>query len=441
MTRFCFTVLMLTSAAMQSSFGSEAWRAEAEARIAKHRTRLFSVVVRDERGVPMPGVDVQVQLVRHAFLFGTQVSPKRVAQANDPDATRYRQETEQRFDTIVMGNEHKMAHWQNLGRRADAETVHDWAQAAGLRWRGHALIWGVLKYRPVLPEPFHSQMKNEEPIDREALLRRIDASIIDRMLHRKGTTLHWDVVNEPISEPHLFRALGADTVAEQATLLKRWFDLAHRLDPAARLYLNEFGILVTQNQDKRDRYFALAKAALDLGAPIHGIGFQCHVWDKKHANPPATLLAVCDQFATLGVELCITEYDTFGPWGADSTEAEAAQATQFEEMLTTFYSHPAASGFLVWGIWDGGHWKDSSPFFRKDWSEKPALAIYDRLVRDAWATQAEGQTGPDGIFSFIGHHGRYAITLRHHDDHDRSYTVTAELGPDSLETDFTLPDP
>ena len=29
------------------------------------------------------------------------------------------------------------------------------------------------------------------------------------------------------------------------------------------------------------------------------------------------------------------------------------------------FSHPATNGFLMWGFWDGAHWKDNAPYFIK----------------------------------------------------------------------------
>jgi len=407
------------------------WRAEAEVGIAEHRVGPLKITMRDGEGLPLPGVAVRVRLLRHDFLFGTQIGPNRIFaddQVKEPDAVRYREIAAQWFNTVVFGNEHKMAHWQALPRRVAGETALDWVVEQDLALRGHALVWGVLKYRPVLPMPFHAQLNAEEAVDREELGRRIDASILDRCLRLRGRVVQWDVLNEPISEPHLFGALGARTLEERAELVSHWFALARKADPGARLYLNEFGILFTENRRKEDAYFALAEAALAAGAPVDGIGFQGHLWNAGERRSPEGIRATLDRFAGLGLELCVTEFDTYGPWGEEGAEVERAQAEAFEELLMIVYSHPAATGFLVWGLFDGMHWKRSGVFFRSDWSEKPAMEIYRRLVWGEWATQAEGVTDEEGRFVVDGHYGLYAVEFEWEGERHKATAMHHPLG-------------
>ncbi|MGF1450207.1 MAG: endo-1,4-beta-xylanase [Opitutales bacterium] len=393
---------------------SDDWRTQAQAHIAEHRTGPLNIVVRDRKSRPVEGLHVKAELVRHDFLFGSQISPKNV-NPDTEDSRRHREQYARLFNTLVHGNGQKMAPSQRLPLREGTEQIFDWARTHDFDWRGHTLVWGVLKYSPVVFQPFHEQMKAREPVDREVLMRRMEQSIIERCLLYRGKLRHWDVVNEPVSERHLFDAFGAETIQEQAALMTRWFKLAHRLDPSARLYLNEFGILVTQNEHKRERYFQLAKAMLDQGAPLHGIGFQAHTWNYQHVNSPETLNAIFDRFASLGLELCITEFDTFGAWDPPSGDGDQLRADWFEQLLVTAYAHPAVTGFMVWGIQDAYHWKDSAPFFDANWNPKPSLAHYERYVLEQWRSRGEGTTDAEGAFTFTGHYGHYVIEVTHAD--------------------------
>ena len=401
--------MAMTLTSIPAQAGEPDWKEAARERISSHRTGVLTLTVKDRRGAPLEGVEVQARLIRPEFLFGTAISERRTFSAEGPEHDRLRAETKRLFDTVVLENGHKPAQWQDTPRRPMIERAHAWAREQDLRWRGHALVWGVLQYGPVIPEPFHTQLKDGLPIDRAALQHSVDSALVERVLHRRGTVQHWDVVNEPVSERHLFRALGATTVDEEAALIAHWLQLAHRLDPAARLYLNEFGILVTADLGKRDRYLELARKVLHLGAPLHGIGFQAHTWGLDTVNRMEEVLSTCDRFAELGLELCITEFDTFGDWGE---EAEGAQAAYTEDLLTAFYSHPAATGVLLWGFHDRFHWKKSAPFFREDWSAKPALEVWERLVLGEWRTEGEGLTDGSGSFRMRGHYGLYEITLK-----------------------------
>ncbi|MGF1484730.1 MAG: endo-1,4-beta-xylanase [Opitutales bacterium] len=410
------------------------WRSYAQARIQEHRTGTLNVVVRNRKGDPLPGLQVSAKLLRHDFLFGTQTAPKNFP-VDSEDARWHREELPRLFNTLVFANGQKMNQSQRIPFRAQTEAVVDWAHTHDFAWRGHTLVWGVLKYSPVIVQPFHEQIKEGQPIDREALLHRIDQSILDRCLRYRGKIRHWDVVNEPVSERHLFHALGAESVEDQAALMARWFKLAHQADPSARLYMNDFGILVTQNEAKRERYYQLAKALVELGAPLHGVGFQAHTWNQDHVNPPEKLNKIFDRFADLGLELCITEFDTFGKWPAASEGGERLRTEWFEQLLITAYSHPAMTGFMVWGIQDFYHWKESAPFYDAQWQPKPSLKVYEDLVLNQWRTQADGTTDANGQFTFNGHHGLYQFEIS--DGQGQAFTISAAHHPDLQELALT----
>ena len=43
------------------------------------------------------------------------------------------------------------------------------------------------------------------------------------------------------------------------------------------------------------------------------------------------------------------------------------------------FSHEAYTGFVMWGFWEGAHWKPETALWRKDWTEKPAAKIWKVL--------------------------------------------------------------
>lgn len=70
-------------------------------------------------------------------------------------------------------------------------------------------------------------------------------------------------------------------------------------------------------------------------------------------------LAHSDRFANLVPALQITEFDV----GADGDEELAADFTR--NALITTSSHPAYTGFVFWGFWEGAHWKPETARWRK----------------------------------------------------------------------------
>jgi GH35 family endo-1,4-beta-xylanase len=92
-------------------------------------------------------------------------------------------------------------------------------------------------------------------------------------------------------------------------------------------------------------------------------------------TPPEEVLKRLDRFATFRKPLIITEFDI-------DTNDEQTRAGYTRDFLTAVFSHPAATGFLMWGFWEGSHWKPKSAMYRRDWSEKPNLRAYRDLVFD-----------------------------------------------------------
>ena len=142
---------------------------------------------------------------------------------------------------------------------------------------------------------------------------------------------------------------------------------------------------------------------LAQGAPLAGIGLQSHFgWDL---TAPTMILKELDRFGELGLELEITEHDI------DITD-EQAQADYTRDFMTLAFSHPAVTGFLSWGFWEGMHWKPTGAYFRKDWSLKPAGKVWIDLVTEKWWTSAEGKTTGNGTYQTRGFLGDYEVVVR-----------------------------
>ena len=123
---------------------------------------------------------------------------------------------------------------------------------------------------------------------------------------------------------------------------------------------------------------------LAAGAPIDGIGLQSHF--DSNLTPPSRVLELIDQFAAFGKDLQVTEFDV-------SVADEQVQADYTRDFLTVCFSHPAMKGFMIWGFWEGAHWKPSAAMIRRDWSTKPNYDAWNDLIYRQWWTDARGVTG------------------------------------------------
>jgi hypothetical protein len=181
--------------------------------------------------------------------------------------------------------------------------------------------------------------------------------------------------------------------------------LTAQADPNARLFVNEYRILSHSGMDlaAQDRLRDLIGIIEGNGGRVDGIGMQSHM--TYPLTPPERVYEILEAFSAPGKEIAITEYDACGV-------EETIAADYMRDFLTVVFSHPSVTGFLMWGFWDGAHWKDDAPLFRKDWTLKPSGQAFFDLVFDTWWTDTEGQTDEQGgllVSSFLG---EYEITAR-----------------------------
>jgi hypothetical protein len=121
---------------------------------------------------------------------------------------------------------------------------------------------------------------------------------------------------------------------------------------------------------------------LILPAPVDGIGLQSHF--SARVTPMDELFKRLDRYAAFGKELEITEFDI-------DTFDEVTQADCARDFMTATFSYPSAKAFLIWGFWEGSHWRPRGAMLRRDWSPKPNAEVYKDLVFKRWWTNANGR--------------------------------------------------
>jgi len=246
--------------------------------------------------------------------------------------------------------------------------------------------------------------------DKAAFQKRILDHIREEVAATKGRILEWDVINEPFSNHDAMDVLGREAMVA-------WFQAARETDPAARLFINDYAILARSGRDKRhqDHYFDTVKFLIDRGAPLDGIGLQSHFGGDL--TPPGRLLAILDRFAAFGKTLAVTEFDI-------NVKDEELQAAYTRDFLTALFSHPAVNGILMWGFWEGRHWRPQAALFRRDWSVKPVGETWQALVFKEWWTDVAARTDTQGRVSVRGFLGDYEVTAK---VGDKSRTVRLAL--------------
>ncbi len=378
-------LLLLGALALQAAAQPRDWRAAALERIEKIRKDTLTVRVFDREGKPAAGVTVRATLLEHEFGFGTAVSAHELLGGGE-NSERYRAFIRDNFNMAVLENDLKWPQWDRA--RQPALDAVAWLRANGIgRIRGHTLVWPGWRWLP-------RQLKTLEN-DPPALRERVRAHIEDIVSANRGTLAHWDVINEPFANNDLMKILGDPVMAE-------WFREARRHDPDALLFINDYNILtaLAEKTDHRDHYYRTIRYLLDQGAPLGGIGMQGHFGQRP---TPERMLEILDRFGEFGLPIAITEYDF-------QTVDEAAQAAFFRDFLTLCFSHPRVRWFLMWGFWEGRHWRPDGAMVRGDWSPKQSYEVWRELVFNQWWTRAEAVTDATGKAEIRGFHGRYGVT-------------------------------
>jgi endo-1,4-beta-xylanase len=283
----------------------------------------------------------------------------------------------EQFNSLTSENVLK---WQPIHPEPDryefgpGDALVDFAEANGMRVRGHALFWGRLS----LPDYVREASSPEEAL---GLLTEHIETVAG---HYAGRIAQWDVVNEPLTlggalgetggfDDHvMYRQLGPGYIATA-------LELAHAADPHAELFINDF--LVIQPGAKQDLFFALAEDLVASGAPLHGVGLQGHFSIPSSAEVEATVA----RFAALGLRVELTELDyPLSSFGGDADAKLSAQADAYRRTVAGCIAHPACSGITAWGFTDRYTWlgSESAPLlFDTDYGRKPAyFAVRDEFI-------------------------------------------------------------
>jgi len=399
-----------------------AWRTEAEARILKLRRADLSITVRDAAGRPVEGAAIKVAMTRHAFQFGSSVAMKPLT-GSGSDSDKYRAHLLELYNAVSTENETKWPGWDG---EWDSVTPRD-TTMAGLRWlkrqglfvRGHVLVWPGWKNLPVAITKLRGTPQQD---DIPGLVLR---HIADETEATAGLVHEWDVLNEPYLNNDLMTLFGRDIMAD-------WFKKAREVLPHVPLYLNEAAghdyvnrpILVQNAID-------VVKFVREKGGAVDGIGIQSHM--SNLPSPPARILKTFDRYAAaLGstIKIRATEFDM-------DTDNEALQADFTRDYLIALFSHPNVVGYQSWGFGAKAHWRPRAAFYREDWSERPALAEYKKLVFAKWWTNTSVASDATGTWRGPVFQGRYDITIVK-DGHTVVRTLDIPLGMTRAGIDVTL---
>jgi GH35 family endo-1,4-beta-xylanase len=417
----------------------------------------------------VPGTNVHVKLIRHAFNFGCNVpgvdlSPYLGTPTPGSTADNFQSFIASHYmNTFVPSNAGKWSFTegtQNSPNMSNVNTLLNFVQSHNMRARMHAMIWGDQNPTWVLDTTTNA------PVGTGVLAQAVTgntapylSAINNRINYYVGTGtptdpstkyIELDVHNEELHRIGPWRVLGA---AGEANMFKTVADRVAAAGANTRLYVNEFNVLqnapasvsipasgsasypysgVSSGLDVYANYYRQniddiqnAAIAAGYGPVISGVGSQYYVAPGHSAD---TVMKALQNLAVTGLPMSLTE---FGIGGAVTDQATAA--TYMEEAMRMVFGNPDATTFMYWGFWAGATdpnlqgggilvnttWKNPDG----SWNLTPAGKRYEWLFgispdatqggtnSSPWTTDVTLPVGADGTVDLTGFYGDYSVTV------------------------------
>jgi endo-1,4-beta-xylanase len=264
----------------------------------------------------------------------------------------------------------------------------------GMTVRGHTLCW-----HSQLPSWVNAGLTNgiaNGVFTRATLMAVLKNHITTIMTHYKGLVPQWDVLNEPFSDSNgaLRNSIWQQVIGND--YIDSVFVWAHRADPAAKLYLNDYSV-ERMGSTKGDAMFNYIKGMVDRNIPITGAGFQCHF------GMPVDSTAMdknINRYAAIGLEVVFTEIDVrilITDYDKNKAAQLALQADNYRKLIHLCLENPNCKTFITWGFTDLYSWIPSSMagydhalLFDKNLAPKPAyFTILNELALESQKTAVE----------------------------------------------------
>ena len=325
-----------------------------------------------------------------------------------------RETAAKQFNMMVCENEMKfdaLEPSRNSFSFDGADNLVSLAQQNNMAIRGHCLVW----HSQVAGWVSSDGKKNDMNWTRKEALEIMKNHITKVMQHYKGKVREWDVVNECLdddqttvrSNPTSYdlrqqsvwqRAIGDDYIDSA-------FVYAHRADPDAELYLNDYGVEL-QGKAKSVAFYNLAVRLKNKGIPIHGVGLQCHF--SVGEVDGVKLNRTIKRFAEAGLKCIITELDMGIP-STSSADLEE-QARNYRMITDIVLNNDNCPSMVIWGVKDNDSWRtNSNPLLydsgmgkKKAWYSVRSALRHRALASSVGAVRRDGITTHSTVYTLDG---------------------------------------
>jgi endo-1,4-beta-xylanase len=260
----------------------------------------------------------------------------------------------------------------------NADKIVNFAQANGMKVRGHTLCW----HNQTGAWMFKDAQGNQ--VTKEVALARLKEHITTVVSHYKGKIYAWDVLNEAVVDGNDPNKVYRETMWYKICgeeFIPKIFQWAHEADPDAVLFYNDYN---TENPVKRDKIYNMLKKLIEDGVPIHAVGLQGH-W-KINDPSEKDLRDAIDKYSSLGLKVQITELDVSVLTSRNDTvktftpDREQKQMDLYRMAFKVFREKKdVITGVTFWNISDGRSWLD-----RQNRQNYPLLFDYNLKPKKAY---------------------------------------------------------
>jgi GH35 family endo-1,4-beta-xylanase len=213
----------------------------------------------------------------------------------------------------------------------------------------------------------------------------------------RGRLAEWDAINHIVGwNDTLATVAGSDEI--YAKIIRH-----ARAKTDTPLWVNEGQIL--PGGGRAEAYEKIIRYLVEHQAAPDGIGFMAH-FREGSLRPIDEIWETYNRFAKFGVPLQLTEFDI-------DTPNERHQADYLRDVMTITFSHPSFNAIVMWGFWEGRHWRPNAALWRRDWSIKPAGTMWKELVFKTWWTDETRTTDASGLCEVSGFLGEYDVAAEH----------------------------
>lgn len=315
------------------------------------------------------------------------------------------------YNTAILSNFSSTTFWRSRGDYdfVPLDRIVDWVVRNGFRARASHLLWG--EYHTIPDWLLNGNFSRDEYIQ---ILHEHISTVVG---HYKGRVTEWSIANEVASRS--FQP-GSDFWADKigADYVEMAFRWAREADPTGTLIFND-----NDNHSLTDPTIgAVASKMLDMlsglkgkGVPIDVVGMQMHLflpWSSQTPPSKTDVISTMQQFANLGVQIYITEFDVnLHNITGTRDERWAFESQQYQEMVAACLESGVCRSFATWGISDADSWltcsegwwclnfPDTEPLmFDGNYQPKPAYyAVYDSFASSVSPhSLASGRSGVSG---------------------------------------------